>query len=64
MKKNTYGNCSYHAKDKSTDSTDEVLITNYSVNVDLGEPGTDKTVETLWHVGEDGSMNVLENKVV
>lgn len=26
---NTYGNCNYHAKDKSTSSTDEVLITNY-----------------------------------
>jgi len=25
----TYGNCSYHAKDKSSGSTDEVLITNY-----------------------------------
>jgi DNA adenine methylase len=24
-----YGNCNYHAKDKSTDSTVEVLITNY-----------------------------------
>lgn len=27
---NTYGNCNYHAKDKSTSSTDEVLITNYA----------------------------------
>lgn len=26
---NTYGNCNYHAKDKSNNSTDEVLITNY-----------------------------------
>ena len=26
---NTYGNCNYHAKDKSVSSTDEVLITNY-----------------------------------
>lgn len=26
---NTYGNCNYHAKDKSRTSTDEVLITNY-----------------------------------
>ena len=26
---NTYGNCNYHAKDKSKNSTDEVLITNY-----------------------------------
>lgn len=26
---NTYGNCNYHAKDKSTNTTDEVLITNY-----------------------------------
>lgn len=26
---NTYGNCNYHAKDKSKDSTIEVLITNY-----------------------------------
>lgn len=26
---NTYSNCSYHAKDRSTDTTDEVLITNY-----------------------------------
>lgn len=26
---NTYGNCNYHAKDKSTGGTDEVLITNY-----------------------------------
>ena len=26
---NTYGNCNYHAKDKSTSGTDEVLITNY-----------------------------------
>lgn len=25
----TYGNCNYHAKDKSSDSTVEVLITNY-----------------------------------
>lgn len=25
-----YGNCSYHTKDKSTDSTIEVLITNYA----------------------------------
>ena len=25
----TYGNCNYHTKDKSKDSTDEVLITNY-----------------------------------
>lgn len=30
---NTYGNCNYHAKDKSTDSTDEVLI----VNTELGD---------------------------
>ena len=27
---NTYGNCNYHAKDKSVSTTDEVLITNYS----------------------------------
>ena len=26
---NTYGNCNYHAKDKSSNTTDEVLITNY-----------------------------------
>ena len=26
---NTYGNCNYHAKDKTTNSTVEVLITNY-----------------------------------
>lgn len=26
---NTYGNCNYHAKDKSTNTTDEVLIVNY-----------------------------------
>ena len=26
---NTYGNCNYHAKDKSSDTTDEVLIINY-----------------------------------
>ena len=26
---NTYGNCNYHAKDKSNNSTIEVLITNY-----------------------------------
>ena len=26
---NTYGNCNYHAKDKSENSTIEVLITNY-----------------------------------
>ena len=26
-----YGNCSYHTKDKSTDSTIEVLITNYAI---------------------------------
>lgn len=26
---NTYGNCNYHAKDKSNSSTDEVLIINY-----------------------------------
>ena len=26
---NTYGNCNYHTKDKSKDSTIEVLITNY-----------------------------------
>lgn len=26
---NNYGNCNYHAKDKSKNSTDEVLITNY-----------------------------------
>ena len=26
---NTYSNCSYHAKDRSKDTTDEVLITNY-----------------------------------
>ena len=26
---NTYGNCNYHAKDKSNNSTDEVLILNY-----------------------------------
>lgn len=25
----TYSNCNYHAKDRSTDTTDEVLITNY-----------------------------------
>lgn len=25
----TYGNCSYHAKDKTKNTTDEVLITNY-----------------------------------
>ena len=27
---NTYGNCNYHAKDKTSSTTDEVLITNYS----------------------------------
>ena len=27
---NSYGNCNYHAKDKSSNTTDEVLITNYS----------------------------------
>ena len=27
--KNSYGNCNYHTKDKSSDSTIEVLITNY-----------------------------------
>jgi DNA adenine methylase Dam len=27
----TYGNCNYHAKDKSTGSTDEVLVTNYII---------------------------------
>lgn len=27
----TYGNCNYHAKDKSTNTTDEVLITNYEI---------------------------------
>ena len=27
---NSYGNCNYHAKDKSLNTTDEVLITNYS----------------------------------
>lgn len=26
---NTYGNCNYHTKDKSKNSSDEVLITNY-----------------------------------
>ena len=26
---NTYGNCNYHTKDKSMNSTVEVLITNY-----------------------------------
>ena len=26
---NTYGNCNYHAKDKSSNNTDEVLIINY-----------------------------------
>ena len=26
---NTYYNCSYHAKDRSKTTTDEVLITNY-----------------------------------
>lgn len=26
---NTYGNCNYHAKDRSSNTTDEVLITNY-----------------------------------
>ena len=26
---NTYGNCNYHARDKSDNSTIEVLITNY-----------------------------------
>lgn len=26
---NTYGNCNYHAKDKSNNTTDEVLIINY-----------------------------------
>lgn len=26
---NTYSNCSYHAKDKTKETTDEVLITNY-----------------------------------
>ena len=26
---NTYANCNYHAKDKSPNTTDEVLITNY-----------------------------------
>ena len=29
-----YGNCSYHGKDKSKNSTIEVLITNYSIEVD------------------------------
>lgn len=32
---NTYGNCSYHAKDKSTDSTDEVLIVNTVLGDDV-----------------------------
>ena len=27
---NSYGNCNYHAKDKSSNTTDEVLITNFS----------------------------------
>ena len=26
---NSYGNCNYHAKDKTSNTTDEVLITNY-----------------------------------
>lgn len=26
---NSYGNCNYHTKDKSKNSSDEVLITNY-----------------------------------
>ena len=26
---NSYGNCNYHTKDKSSNSTDEVLIINY-----------------------------------
>ncbi len=60
----TYANCSYHAKDKTTDTTDEVLITNYRVSVDLAEPGTDKTVETTWKQEANGTMSVLENKIV
>ena len=28
---NSYGNCNYHAKDKNTNTTDEVLIVNYKV---------------------------------
>lgn len=28
---NSYGNCSYHAKDKNMNTTDEVLIVNYKV---------------------------------
>jgi DNA adenine methylase Dam len=28
---NTYSNCNYHAKDKSKNTTDEVLITNYII---------------------------------
>jgi DNA adenine methylase Dam len=61
---NTYANCSYHAKDKTTDTTDEVLITNYRVSVDLAEPGTDKTVETTWKQEADGTMSFLESKIV
>ena len=44
-------------------------LENASINVpvvflDSAEPGADKTVETLWRVGEDGSMSVLGNKIV
>jgi hypothetical protein len=41
-----------------------VLITNYYVGVDLAEPGTDKTVETTWKQEADGTMSVLESKIV
>ena len=32
--------------------------------LDLAEPGTDKTVETTWKQEADGTMSVLESKIV
>ena len=34
------------------------------VYMDIAESGADKTVETTWKVEEDGSMSVLENKII
>jgi hypothetical protein len=34
------------------------------IGLDLAKPGTDKTVETTWKQEADGTMSVLESKIV
>jgi len=45
---NTYANCSYHAKDKTTDTTDEVLITN----TQLGDNAKQKVFDAQLNIAK------------